>query len=594
MNRLDLGIVGNCSYSALVDTQARVVWACLPRFDGDPLFCSLLSPEEEPERGFWDICLDGMVRTEQHYHRNTPILVTVLRDGNGGAVEITDFAPRFIDRSRMYRPLMLVRHVRPLSGDPRIRIRLRPAGDYGAVAANTTRGSNHIRYLLPQQTIRLTTNAPIAYIQDETPFVLDEPVNLLLGPDEPLSGAVSPMGRQFFERTRGHWFEWTRTLSIPYEWQNAVIRAAITLKLCAYEETGAVVAAMTTSIPEAPGTERNWDYRYCWLRDAYFTVHALNRLGATRTMEGFLSWINNIVHGTVDGRLQPVYGVAQEPRLTERVVPQLAGYRGQGPVRVGNQAFEHVQNDVYGSVVLAATQSFFDERLASTGNRKLYERLERVGAQAIELYDQPDAGIWELRTRARVHTFSALMCWAACDRLARIGERLSLTDRAAHWQRHADGIHATICQRAWSPSLGSFVESFDGDTLDASLLLMQHVGFLPASDPRFSGTVTAIEERLRRGHYLFRYTTADDFGKPQTAFNICTFWYIDALAALGRRDEARSLFENMLEQANHLGLLSEDLDVESGELWGNFPQTYSMVGLILCAMRLSQSWEAAF
>jgi len=594
VNRLNLGIVGNCSSSALIDTRARVVWACVPRFDGDPVFCSLMSPEEEPERGFWDIHLEGMETSEQHYHRNTAILVTVLRDDNGGAIEITDFAPRFFDRSRMYRPLMLVRHVRPLSGDPRIRIRLRPAGDYGAQSVETTRGSNHIRFLLPQQTIRLTTNAPVAYVQDETAFVLDETVNLMLGPDEPLSGAVSPMARQFFERTRSHWFEWTRSLSIPYEWQDAVIRAAITLKLCAFEETGAVVAAMTTSIPEAPGTERNWDYRYCWLRDAYFTVHALNRLGATRTMEGFLRWINNIVHGAEDGHLQPVYGVAQESRLSERIVPQLAGYRGQGPVRVGNQAFEHIQNDVYGSVILAATQSFFDERLTSTGDRKLYERMERVGAQAIKLYDQPDAGIWELRTRARVHTFSAVMCWAACDRLARIGERLKLPKRGAHWRRHADAIHATICERAWNESQGSFVESFDGEDVDASLLLMEHVGFLPASDPRFSGTVAAIEGQLRRGDYLFRYAAADDFGAPQTAFNICTFWYIDALAALGRRDEARALFENMLEQTNHLGLLSEDLDIESGELWGNFPQTYSMVGLILCAMRLSKSWEAAF
>ena len=594
MSGLDLGVIGNCSYAALIDPRGRVLWACLPRLDGDPVFCGLLDGAGEPERGFWEIALEGQRSSEQHYHRNTAILVTTLRDGNGGAIEIVDFAPRFVDRSRMYRPLMLVRQVRPLSGDPRIRVRLRPTSGYGSVRAPTTHGSNHVRYLLDGQTLRLTTNAPISYVLDETPFVLDEAVSLILGPDEPLSSAVAPMARQFFERTRLCWFDWARTLSIPFEWQEAVIRAAITLKLCAFEETGAIVAAATTSIPEAPESQRNWDYRYCWLRDAYFTVHALNRLGATRTMEDYLRWITNIVRSAPDGHLQPVYGVTQEARLPEREVESLAGYRGMGPVRVGNQAYEHVQNDVYGSVVLAATQSFFDERLRRPGDAKLFSRLERVGERATKLFDQPDAGIWELRTRSRVHTFSALMCWAACDRLARIASRLELPRRARHWRRQADLMHSSICEQAWCEKRRSFVESFGGSDVDASLLLMEHVGFLPASDPRFASTVAAVERDLRRGRYLFRYAAPDDFGPPHTAFNICTFWYIDALAALGRREEARALFENMLEQRNHLGLLSEDLDTQTGELWGNFPQTYSMVGLILCATRLSRDWEAAF
>ena len=373
------------------------------------------------------------------------------------------------------------------------------------------------------------------------------PIDLVLGPDEPLETSVATFSRRAFEETRVYWFEWVRTLSIPFEWQAAVIRAAITLKLCNFEETGAVVAAMTTSIPEAKGTQRNWDYRYCWLRDAYFTIDALNRLGATRTMEGFLRYIANLVRGSEDGHLQPVYGVSQEARLTERIVPHLPGYRGIEPVRVGNQAYEHIQNDVYGSVVLAATQAFFDQRLRAPGGVKLFEQLERVGEQAVKLYDKPDAGIWELRTRARVHTFSALMCWAACDRLALIAAHLGLRSRARYWREHATHMHAVICERAWNEG---------------------------------------------RGSYLFRYHAADDFGMPRTAFNICTFWYIDALCALGREDEARELFDNMLAHTNHLGLLSEDLDIETGELWGNFPQTYSMVGMILCAARLSRSWQS--
>ncbi len=592
MPTLDLGIIGNCSFSALIDRRGRVVWSCLPRFDGDPVFSSLLAGTSDPEHGFFDVELDGCVSTEQRYRRNTAILVTTLRDAEGGAVEIVDFAPRFRDRERIYRPLMLVRQVRPLSGDPRICVRLRPAVDYGARPAPTTHGSNHIRYLLADTAIRLTSNAPVAYLQEERPFLLEEPIDLVLGPDEPLETSVATFSRRAFEETRVYWFEWVRTLSIPFEWQAAVIRAAITLKLCNFEETGAVVAAMTTSIPEAKGTQRNWDYRYCWLRDAYFTIDALNRLGATRTMEGFLRYIANLVRGSEDGHLQPVYGVSQEARLTERIVPHLPGYRGIEPVRVGNQAYEHIQNDVYGSVVLAATQAFFDQRLRAPGGVKLFEQLERVGEQAVKLYDKPDAGIWELRTRARVHTFSALMCWAACDRLALIAAHLGLRSRARYWREHATHMHAVICERAWNEGRGSFVESFGGEDIDASLLLIQHVGFLPAQDPRFVATVAAVEEELRNGPYLFRYHAADDFGMPRTAFNICTFWYIDALCALGREDEARELFDNMLAHTNHLGLLSEDLDIETGELWGNFPQTYSMVGMILCAARLSRSWQS--
>jgi len=286
--------------------------------------------------------------------------------------------------------------------------------------------------------------------------------------------------------------------------------------------------------------------------------------------------------------------VSLESRLLEREATHLAGYRGMGPVRVGNQAWEHIQNDVYGNVVLASTQAFFDRRLLHPGTEKLFERLERVGEQAVKLYDQPDAGLWELRTRERIHTFSSLMCWAACDRLAKIALSLELEGRARHWREHADRIHAVICEHAWNEELGSFVESFGGEDLDASLLLIELLGFVAPDDPRYVGTVRAIEGRLRRGDYLFRYHAADDYGEPETAFNICTFWFIEALAATGRQDEARELFENMLARRNHVGLLSEDLDPKSGELWGNFPQTYSLVGLILCAMRLSRSWEEAF
>jgi len=595
MSALDLGVVGNCSYGALIDATARVVWCCLPRFDADPVFCSLLN-DHDGDRGVFAIDLHGMTRSEQHYQRNTAILVTRMYDDSGGGIEITDFAPRFRLRGRRFRPMMLVRRITPIAGTPRIGIRLRPLFDYGASEPTLTHGSNHIRYVGDNLTLRVTTNAPTTYVRNETPFCLEEPISLLFGPDETLAGGVEETARDFQERTAEYWKLWVRGLALPFEWQEAVIRAAITLKLCEFEETGAIVAAMTTSVPEAPGTGRNWDYRYCWLRDAFFVVRALNSLAEVETMESYLRYLHNIVAANRDdksnGHMQPVYGIGLERRLEERVAPSLTGYRGMGPVRVGNQAHEHVQHDVYGNAILAGAQAFFDERLISQPDEADFERFERIGERAYAVYDKPDAGMWELRTHSRIHTSSSLMCWAACDRLAKIAAYRGLTERARLWSQRAETVRSAILDRAWNEDIGAFTESFGGDALDASLLLMAEVGFVEPGDPRFRSTLERIEGGLRRGNHLFRYTVADDFGVPKTAFNICTFWYIDALARTGRVSEARDSFESTLACRNRLGLFSEDIDPETGEHWGNYPQTYSLVGIINCAMRLSQPWQS--
>jgi pentatricopeptide repeat protein len=594
MSDLNLAVVGNCAFAGLIDRQARLVWSCLPRFDADPVFCSLIDDDANAERGFWAIELEDFSHSEQHYRRNSAVLETRLYDARGHGVEIVDFAPRFKQFDRIFRPNMLLRRVRPLDGAPRLRIRLRPACNYGRDKPELTRGSNHIRFVMPHLTLRLTTDAPPTYLLEETPFVLEREITMLLGPDESLAESLADTGRDFLEKTDDYWLEWSRFLALPFEWQDAVIRSAITLKLCSFEETGAVLAALTTSIPEAANSGRNWDYRFCWLRDSYFVVRALNRLGTTRTMEDYLTYITNIVSGHHDGPLQPLFGIALEQRLDERQEPALAGYRGMPPVRVGNHAYTQVQNDGYGAVVLATAQAFFDRRLSRPGDRAFFERLEALGEKAVELWDQPDAGLWELRTRQEVHTFSAVMCWAACDRLARIAQALELSQRAGYWHGHAERIRAGILARAWCESEGSMAATFGGDEIDASLLLLPELGFLNAADPRFLGTLDYVERRLKHGTTIYRYAREDDFGTPETSFNVCTFWYIDALAQVGRTEEARALFERMLAARNHVGLLSEDLDSRTGELWGNFPQTYSMVGLINSALMLSKSWEEAF
>ncbi len=598
MSNLDLGLIGNCCVSALVDKEGRVVWCCLPRFDGDPVFHALLSNNGREEgragnsRGVFAIELEDLVESTQAYIPNTAILRTELR-GKSGSIEIIDFMPRFKWRERSFRPQMLVRRVRPLSGSPRIRIKVEPEFANGSVKPFQTFGSNHIRYCSDDQNYRLTTDAPIDYIRNATPFIANEAINLIFGPDETLSEGVYQTAKHYEERTHSYWKNWSHRLALPFEWQDAVTRAAITLKLCAYEPTGAVVAAMTTSIPEAANSGRNWDYRFCWVRDAFFVIRALNSLAAVQTMENYVRWIMNVVAMTQGGRIQPVYGIGLEAELTETYADALPGYRGMGPVRIGNQAHEHDQHDTYGNIILGVTQAFFDQRLFLELGRAEFERLEAVGQMAYDLHDKPDAGIWELRTRARVHTSSSLMCWAACDRLAKIAACLQLPDRSTFWRTRAEKIRSAILELAWSDKRQAFVESFGGSTLDASVLLMSEVGMIEPSDPRYISTVRVLEKTLGRGPFMMRYEEADDFGVPETTFNICAFWRLDALAKIGEQDKAREIFEELLAVRNPLGLMSEDTAFEDRMLWGNFPQTYSMVGIINGAVRLSKSWEAA-
>ncbi len=591
---LDLAPIGNCAASALIDCNGAFVWACVPRIDGDPMFCALLSGEDaaDVKRGVWAIDLIDQVSSTQNYERNTPILRTTLTDSRGGAIEIVDFCPRFRRHHRPYRPNAYVRIVRPLNGSPRIRVRLTPATNWGAQDAEITTGSNHIRYRVPG-TMRLTTTAPVSHILEARVFRVEEEHIFFLGPDEPFDGNLREVARSMLDNTTLYWRNWVRTLATPLEWQADVIRAAITLKLCVHEETGTIVAAMTTSIPEAANSGRNWDYRYCWLRDAYYTVQALNRLGAADILEGYLSYLRNIIDATPSGRIQPLYGVGMEPILAEAEITSLPGYRGMGPIRVGNQAHEHHQHDVYGQIVLSTVQAFYDTRLFRPADLDDFRSLESVGDRAYDVHAKPDAGLWEFRRRASVHTYSAVMCWAACDRLANAAQRLGLGDRVLHWRKRAEEIRHTIEQKAWNADQGRFAATFGGQEMDASLLQMVDTRFLAADDPRFLATLKQLEQDLRRGDVVLRYAEQDDFGLPETAFNFCTFWFIEALFLVGRREEARELFEQMLSRRTRAGLLSEDCDISNGTPWGNYPQTYSLAGLINCAVLLSNPWSSA-
>ena len=590
---LELFPIGNCQVSGLIDNNGALVWGCIPRVDGDPAFCALLNGDQR-DAGVWRFEIEGQVSSRQEYIRNTPILLTRLEAEDGSALEVLDFCPRFEAKGRTYRPVAFARIVRAVAGRPRMRVVLTPMRDYGAAPAKTTHGSNHIRYLTGPQALRLTTDAPVGLVLEQRTFRVEEDLHFFLGPDEPFSSELRSELRGMEQATRAHWQQWVRGLATPFEWQDEVIRCAIVLKLCQYEETGAIVAALTTSIPEAPGSERNWDYRYCWIRDSYYTVQALNRLGALDVLEGYLRYLRNIVDAAKGGQIQPLYSVNGESTLHEKTAQDLVGYRGMGPVRIGNAAYRQIQHDCYGQIVLPTVQGFLDRRLLRMADEADFAALEKVGETAFAMHDQPDAGLWEFRTRAEVHTYSAVMSWAACDRLASTADFIGKPDRARYWRERADQIRATIDENAWVSDPdgkgGHFKASFESDYLDASLLQMIDLRFLSADSPRMQSTFAAIEKELRRGEHMLRYAAEDDFGAPETAFNVCTFWLIEALHMAGRSEEARSLFTTMLGHRTQSGMLSEDLDWETGELWGNFPQTYSLVGIINCAGLLSKPW----
>jgi GH15 family glucan-1,4-alpha-glucosidase len=589
MSTLDLAAIGNCAVASLIDRNGRHLWYCFPRLDADPVFSALLGGPS-PTHGFMDVVVRDAVETTQRYLPNTAVLETIVTDRHGGKVRIIDFAPRFERYGRRFRPPMLVRRLEPLAKRTRVTVRIRPLFNHGADKPSVSVGSNHVRFSGPNATLRVTSDMATSYLLEEAEFALDRATTLFVGPDESIPEAPDTLAQNFLANTIDDWRSWVRGLSIPFEWQGEVIRSAITLKLCSCEDTGAIVAALTTSIPEAPDSSRNWDYRFCWLRDAFFTVGALNRLGATQTMERFIRFIIDAVLRDDDISIAPLYPVSPAVSSVERIAPALMGYQGMGPVRIGNAAVSQTQNDVYGSIILTAAQMFWDTRLTLSDNIGFYHQLRNMGRLAARYALTPDSGPWEYRGRVVTNTYSAAMCWAALHRLALIADRVGETKEAAEWENASRKLREEILARATTPE-GWISGALDKPVADASSLLLTEIGFLAPNDPRVAKTLDMTAKRLVRDGFVMRYDEADDFGHPETAFLVCTFWYIDALALAGRRDEAREIFKNVLSVRNASGLLSEDIVPSTRALWGNFPQAYSHVGLIHSAARLSRGWE---
>jgi len=580
----DLALIGNCQISALVERTGAVVWCCLPRFDSEPVFSTLL---DEPGGGSFVVAAAGGAPGTQRYLENTNVLETTFTDEDG-SFRVLDFAPRFVLHDRTFRPTQLFRIVEPLRGTPRVRVRCEPRLGWSKREPVRQQGSNHLVFEGFASPLRLTTDLPLSYLGGQ-PFVLTERRHLALTWGPAIEESLPPLCERFLGETVRYWRRWVKHCNVPPSYQKEVIRSALALKLHCFEDTGAIVAATTTSIPEAPGSGRTWDYRYCWLRDAYYALGAFRLLGHFEERERFVQYLLNVAADAPALDLRPLYRIDGASDLDEHVLDAWPGFGGEGPVRVGNGAARHVQNDVFGEMVLALAPVFLDERFSAERSSAALELLERLARKAIAVAGTPDAGIWEYRTEWKPQTFSGLMCWVAADRMATVAARHA-PRHEAEFRAAAARIHGELVARAWSPTLGSFVGQYDGDELDASLLQMAPLRFLPADDPRLRGTIDAISRTLSHDGWLFRYRLDDGFGRPSVAFIICTFWLVEALATSGRLDEAKAVMQHVHAALSPLGLLSEDYETATLRMWGNFPQAYSHVGLIHAAFAASPRW----
>jgi GH15 family glucan-1,4-alpha-glucosidase len=577
------GIIGNCAFIAHVNKDTNISWLCWPTFQDSFVFGGLL---DEEKGGRFDIKpVAEEFQSKQYYIENTNILCTVV-DTNEGSYKITDFAPRFEQYERYFKPLTLIRKIEPIKGRPRIRVRCEPVYQYGLTSFHKNRGSNHIQFEKGDIKMRLATDMPINHFFDDIPHVLDRPVYIILTFGSPFEAPIERTCDDFLRRTTLYWQTWVKNASIPSFYQTQVIRSALSLKLHQFEDTGAIIAASTTSLPEFPGSGRNWDYRYCWLRDSFYVLTALSHVGHFEEMEKYASYIANITQ-TDTGRLQPLYGILGKTKLEESHLDHLSGYLNNKPIRIGNQAYEHIQNDVYGQALIALLPLFTDQRFKYQ-NKMVAEGWTNFILNKIEnTIDETDAGIWEFRNFQQRHCYSNLFQWAGATAAIKIARQNGFNDiekRAMAVQQKA----AAYIESCYDEERGVYTNSTDSKNLDASTLQLIMMGYLDPSSDRAKNHLTALEKELKGKHGLFyRYLHKDDFGKPKSTFLVCAFWYVEALACVGRVDEAQEVFRQLLSFGNHLMLFSEDINEDDGSQWGNFPQAYSHVGLMNAAYRIA-------
>lgn len=586
-NKYDMGVIGNCAFMAYIDTKASVRWLCWPRFDSSFIFGDLL--DDEKGGGFSVKPTAKIKKTNQYYVTNTNILVTEIYTEDGD-FKVTDFAPRFEQDDRYYKPLMMVRKIEPIQGTPSIEVLCDPRGNYGEMLPQKSQGSNHIRFEGFDQQMRLTTNIPLSYVMEGNTFVLSGAVYTVLTYGAPLEAALENTVENFYTRTKRYWRNWVKSTSISFFHQEKLIRSSLILKIHQYEDTGAIIASGTTSLPEYHKSTRNWDYRYCWMRDTYYTLNAFNNIGHFEEVEAYFKYIENVTKQEED-RYQPLYTITAQKKITEIEMP-LKGYLGENkPVRIGNDAYTHIQNDVYGQVLTSLLPLYADERFTNKYRMHTKKLVEHTLQKIADTMEEKDAGLWEFRDRPGHYCYTFLFHWAgasAAYKMAQYFDDVKMADKALKIKERA----AAMIEKCYDEETGVYMQAAGAKDMDASCLQLITMNYLDPNSERARRHLLGMEKELMAKDGLFyRYKHVDDFGAPETTFLICAYWYIEALACVGRIKEAIDYFEKVSSYANHVGLLSEDVDSSDGSQWGNFPQTYSHVGLMNAAYRISKKLD---
>jgi GH15 family glucan-1,4-alpha-glucosidase len=583
---LNHGAIGNGRVLALIAPTSAIEWLCLPRFDSPSFFGRLLDRERG---GTFRVLVEGQeIPGSMRYLENTNVLATKFERGDW-AWEVIDFAPRLPRGLSVAVPIETIRLIRPLKGQPRLRVHFDPRPDYGRAAPELIPGTDGLEVRGRGAPVYLFSSVPIGYLTGGQEFVLSRPAFFVIrygSLGEPPTWAEV---NHDLEVTVAGWRGWAKSCALPSVEPRAVLRSALCLKLHAYHDTGAIIAAATTSVPEAMGTPRTWDYRFCWLRDAAFVIEALRRLSHLNEGEQFLRYLRDVIEA---GALQPVYGIGGERDLPEDLLPHWSGFGGNGHVRVGNAASLQQQNDLMGEMMLCLETLLTDPRIVTEGDEDYWPLITALVERAIAMAPQPDTGIWEFRSTLRHYTFSRAMCWVAIDRGASLARGLGRPDLADRWEPIAKVEREVVVNRGFNPGLGFFTQTLDGKDPDAANLLLPMVGLVDPKDPRFVSTMDAYGRLLKNNGLLLRYRNPDDFGETTSAFTICSFWYAEALALIGRLDEAIEVFQAVTKYANPVGLFSEDVDPATGRLLGNFPQAYTHVGLIHAATTIGELLDA--
>lgn len=589
MDNLDYGIVGNCKTAALISKTGSIEWCCLPKFDSSSVFARLL---DENIGGHFSIKNADEYKLSQEYISNTCILKTRFVN-KFAAFEILDFLPRYIKRDQTYHtPPEIIRYVKILFGQPEIVVEYNPKLEYAKHETRSHKKDEFIVSITEKDdffdSMFLYTDLNRDSVINSERITLTNDSYFLLSYNEKIDPPTLQSIDLEFERTKVYWLNWCFKTPKFKHFQDEIIRSALTLKLLSYDESGAILAAATTSLPETIGEVRNWDYRFCWIRDASMVVNVISKLNHNRMTKRYLQFIIDLIPEKNE-KLQIMYGINKEKKLTEYFLEHLAGYKNSNPVRIGNAAYKQKQNDIYGILMDVIYQELVKFNCDIDNKEELWTITKGIAWVVGKHWTEPDKGIWEFREEDRHFTFSKVLCWVAIDRAIKVSRMLGKTSKLERWDALEKEIRQDILENAWNEDVQSFTQSYDSKDLDASVLLMESYGFIPARDPKFIKTVEAIGRELTHDGLLYRYKNKDDFGLPESSFTICTFWYINSLNKIGKTPQALKQFRTLLSYSNHLGLFSEDIDFKTKRLLGNFPQAYSHLALIETAMNFEKA-----